>query len=232
MSRLRTATVLAAGAMLLAVSLVGCGGRTYVDPASESAVAARKQTHDRIGPRVAELRAAPVRLVPLGEVAVNRCVRGQHNWKVDDPYDSRCGLDVVAAFAFDGEFVARAQQLDEALRELGWRGDGIAEALHYWDVCSGGSCRNFPDYNPANLPRASYHRGDEQLAVEFASAGSSPGDLEWLTGFSRERMRDSCGAYAYHCEVRGTPWAQPWRSARQEGRFLLVLSSSEAYATT
>jgi hypothetical protein len=118
----------------------------------------------------------------LGAAAVasgseSRCEQGQHNWKIDDPYDLRCHqthVAVVPAGDVPG-FRETALALHEALLSDGWEpgtgyGAGSLEdaLVEHWDQPPGDDTAT-----PADLPGGSYHRGDRELSVDWVAAGST-----------------------------------------------------------
>ncbi len=115
---------------------------------------------------------------PTGAAAVDepalgaRCETGQHNWKVDDPYDLACvevRRTILAADA--GDFRADMVALDAALLEAGWtRADdgGLPGTLRYWDQNAGpfpGSPSGDDVYGPEDLPSAGYTSADRRFLL-------------------------------------------------------------------
>lgn len=109
----------------------------------------------------------------------DECERGQHNWKIDDPYDLRCTMRAtVMVVAGNVGFREQMLRLHDALVAAGWRqtpeDSGIPEAVtDYWDAFAG----PFPNsptmddvYSQADLPSRRYLRVDDattQLEVDW-----------------------------------------------------------------
>jgi hypothetical protein len=117
------------------------------------------------------------------------CAVGQHNWKVDDPFDLACvevRHAVVASPATD--VAATLAALDRALQADGWRpeaGAGLAAAIEDLPALAptspGGGTRDPgtdpTPFTPADLPRAWYRSQDGRSALVL-----SFDDFEFDTG--------------------------------------------------
>jgi hypothetical protein len=115
--------------------------------------------------------------VPLATGSGSTCHEGQHNWKIDDPYDLQCHQMHVAVVP-GGDvagFRATALSLHAQLVADGWEpGDGYGASsvedvlVEYWDlrVLEGRA-------SPAALPGGSYSRDGRELTVDWVAASSS-----------------------------------------------------------
>jgi hypothetical protein len=132
----------------------------------------------------AELEAEGAALpVPAGSehlATVERpsCQEGQHNWKIDDPYDLSCTLarTQVVVVPTKADFRAQTLELDAALTQQGWEPSGFfglrRVMTDYWDHrASFGT-----GYSVDNLPTAGYAKdvagSRRTLAVRWAEKGS------------------------------------------------------------
>ncbi|HET7691102.1 MAG TPA: hypothetical protein VFK41_12005 [Nocardioidaceae bacterium] len=124
------------------------------------------------------------RLIAAGELHPP-CDIGQHNWKIDDPYDLLCDLSRVAVIGSPSVAAFRDQMvvLDATLVADGWEPSsrwGLQRILaDYWDERGGFSS----SYTVDDLPSASYSRwsGDElrELSVQWATVGSDAGAITY-----------------------------------------------------
>lgn len=183
--------------------------------------------------RVVEAREAHAELLAtaLDEVVSGRavvasaddasCREGQHNWKIDDPYDLSCSqrrIALVEGGDLDA-FRADMEALDEALVADGWVSgwSSMDEVLtSYWDQRDDILDRNAGWDYPARMPGAGYERDGVQLSVSWvqpgqdSAAGTEHSDgVRWTTA-SGERVPPSVlptrvdGAYATALSVSGT----------------------------
>lgn len=184
--------------------------------------------------RVVDAREAHAEVLAavLGEVVADRdvvattqddgCREGQHNWKIDDPYDLSCSQRTVALVqggAVDG-FRADMEALDAALVADGWEADwsSMDEVLTgYWDRREDVLDHNSGWDYPARMPSAGYVRDGVSLSVSWVQPGqdSAAGteysdELPWTTP-SGERVPPSVlpshvpdGTYATALSVSGT----------------------------
>lgn len=179
-------SVLLLGAGLFYVSLLGGFDELWkgqrpqeTDPevvAARERASADLRVSGQLLARTAQASTSGTRLA-TGEVR-SPCSVGQHNWKIDDPYDLSCDLgrlEIVAspsAAAFREHMVA----LDAALTADGWAPEGafgMARVLRdYWDDRASFSS----SYGVDNLPAATYSRGSwpdrQTLGVRWASLDS------------------------------------------------------------
>ena len=147
-------------------------------------VEARERTQDSLDDDRDELVdgvVAPVlgRSAPVAHVSDGSCQTGQHNWKIDDPFDLSC-TEVSAVVVVGDTAVFREQvlALHERLLAAGWRsgdeGSGVdrssleARIVEYWDARAS---FDREAYGPADLPSASYVREGRALEVEWAGPG-------------------------------------------------------------
>ena len=116
---------------------------------------------------------AALPVTPLASAVETSCFAGQHNWKIDDPYDLTCRLSRVEAVGagtlatFRDDMVA----LDEALLAAGWEGEstqGMQDLLSgYWDGRQAIISRN-PDFaHPADMPSATYELDGLLMSVSW-----------------------------------------------------------------
>lgn len=162
-----TRTGPALAAVLLAAGLTGCGQAPPAEQVQREHQDAAATAQQQIGTALAPLDQAGEH---LAEAVRDSCVTGQHNYKVDDPYDVRCTLEVHRAYHVTGaNFRAAADSVTAAFPECP---DSDAETTlrDYWDTLEGTTTHNFPGpYRPDYLPdyRLDCEGGD-------ATADSSP----------------------------------------------------------
>ena len=117
------------------------------------------------------------------------CAVGQHNWKIDDPYDLSC-TELSAAVVVGDEALFRHQvlALHQRLVAAGWsppdgqagadRSSLAARVRDSWDV-RGSFGRE--GYGPADLPSAEYARNGQALRVEWMGPeGDSALAFRWF----------------------------------------------------
>ncbi|MFP5218439.1 MAG: hypothetical protein ACLGIG_01700 [Actinomycetes bacterium] len=188
---LTTGVVVAAGLLWLAAVLSGgiddllSFSRPSVDDAR--VVEARERTRAGLDEERAALVDDVVEPV-LGTSAVvatgagGHCEVGQHNWKVDDPFDLSCE-ELSAAVVVGDERAFREQVLavHDRLAAAGWRPSYehagtdqstlAARLRDYWDDRES---LGREVYAPADLPSAEYVRNGQRLQVEWVGpAGDS-----------------------------------------------------------
>lgn len=169
----------ALSAVLLTTGLTACGGPTAEEVQREhgqDSVAAQQEI-------LADLEALSGVGELVGESVHDSCRTGQHNWKIDDPYDVVCEVAVHQAYRITAtDFRAAADSVTEAFPECP---DSEAEAVlrDYWDELEGTTTRNFRGpYRPDNLP---------EYRLDCPSAGNGT----------------ATGGDATSGEVRVTGWA-------------------------
>ena len=135
---------------------------------------------------------------PVATAVRDSCRTGQHNWKVDDPYDVRCTIEVHTAYLVPGEdFRAAADSVTQAFPACP-EGESDAEATlrDYWDALEGTQTRNFeqpyrPDYLPGyRLDCHSAGPGDEAGATEGATPAVQLAVTGWATLPADEETRE------------------------------------------
>lgn len=181
----RRATRLAslAGGLILACTLLACGADPTAQEVQDTHRAEARDAQQESAAALAPLDGAGEQ---LAEAVRDSCVTGQHNWKVDDPYDVLCTLQVHRAYHVTGsDFRAAADTVTAAFPACA---DSDAEATlrDYWDQLEGTQTHNFPGpYRPDYLPdyRLDCQGGDvtgEESAVSLTVTGwaSLPVDEE------------------------------------------------------
>lgn len=204
-------------------------------PTDPEVVAARAEASESLGQDVGLLVVATVvpsvpSATPVGEGEISPpCDVGQHNWKIDDDYDLRCGLQSVGVVAvpstatFRGDMVA----LDEALRAAGWSPSfqPIPDVLTgYWDTMGGEprySESGDGSYGVADLPSAGYVNevdgSNRSLTVDWVEPGSPVADM---AGY---------GDYFTFTEGGRDATPQQILASVPEGGYAVVLRASEEY---
>lgn len=130
---------------------------------------------------------------PVATAEASRCQEGQHNWKIDDPYDLSCSRDHTAIVVGGPATTFREDMvdLDAALVRAGWvpASSSIPEVLEgYWDgrdsILEGNPGWTYPH----RMPSAGYTRDDMGLSVDWLEAASladddslDRSDLRWVT---------------------------------------------------
>lgn len=180
----RTVPVIAA--VLLAAGLAGCGDGPPAEQVQrdhqDAAVTARQEIDSALAPldEVGEQLAEAVR---------DSCVTGQHNYKVDDPYDVRCTIEVHRAYHVTGaDFRAAADSVTAAFPDCA-ESDAETTLRDYWDTLEGTTTHNFPGpYRPDYLPdyRLDCEDGDAtddtpQVPVTVTGWATLPVDEETTT---------------------------------------------------
>jgi hypothetical protein len=104
---------------------------------------------------------------PLATASGSDCEAGQHNWKIDDPYDLRCSaVDAVLVEGDEAAFREQALALHAALLDAGWTsgGDDAQWMIEqYWDQ----RATDDTGYGIGDLPTASYFRDGLSLRVQW-----------------------------------------------------------------
>lgn len=194
--------LLAVGAVVWFVAMLSGGVDDLFSgpgPAEDDArvVAARDASEPALDAALEEVRALAGTGAPAATRSRWSCAVGQHNWKIDDPYDLSCRREdaVVVAGGPTATFRADMLALHDALVAAGWEStwspltDVVEE---YWDGPDPGSTADDggPTY-PQGLPAASYTRAG--VTVE----------IEWL---QPERVRETGIPDAY---AESWPWLSP-----------------------
>lgn len=227
-------------ALLLAVGLTGCGGgptaqEVQAEHVSDS-LAAQEQIDASVAPleSVGEQQARAVR---------DSCVTGQHNYKVDDPYDVQCTVEVHVAYRLEpGDFRATADTLTEA---FGCGPDSEAEATlrDYWDKLQGTSTHNFEGpYRPDYLPGYSLDcapGGDDTAGAGEAVALSVTGWATLPPDEETQKLHENdmglpCANSTEErpCEWEGTTAREIWELDTAQDGWLVFVQGSQVYAST
>jgi hypothetical protein len=136
----------------------------------------------------------------------SRCEVGQHNWKIDDPFDLAC-VEVRRAVVAGSDADVRAQltSLDEALRSDGCRSEdltGLVFTIDYWDR-NHGAYPNSPSgddtYGPEDLPSASCLSADGtyQVSVHFSGFDLFTGQPAPVPADGEFQLMISVGTQSY-----------------------------------
>jgi hypothetical protein len=147
-----------AGAGLTALALLaGCTPSPPAHEVQRSAQAAASTTTSRIDKTLSRLDTVGER---VGRSVLDSCRTGQHNWKIDDPYDVICSVTVTHAYRVTGDtFRAAADQVNDQFNNCP-DGESFADWVlrTYWDELAGKPTRNFPGpYRPDYLPSYGFH---------------------------------------------------------------------------
>lgn len=171
MGALTRSAALLAGALLAAPGLASCGERPTAREVQVDHEEAAQAAQQEIESALASLDTVGE---PMGTAVRDSCETGQHNWKIDDPYDVRCTIAVHTAYRVTAEdFRAAADQVTDAFPACA---DGVSKAEEtlrdYWDELKGTDTHNFDQpYRPDYLP------GSRLDCVQAAtSAGQGDGD--------------------------------------------------------
>lgn len=165
----------ALAAILLAGTLAGCGGSP---PAQQ--VQSEHQDEAAIARQDIDAALSPMNEAgeEVADAVRNSCVTGQHNYKVDDPYDVLCTLEVYRAYYVKGgDFRDAADSVTAVFPECA---DSDAEATlrDYWDKLKGTTTHNFPGpYRPDYLP-------EYRLDCADATSGEGPEVAVTVTGWA------------------------------------------------
>jgi hypothetical protein len=175
-------------------------------PDDRRVVDARQRSEAALQVQSSELTAAVAADGPeLLSGTAGSCREGQHNWKIDDPFDLVCSQVHVTAVPMGslGTFREQALATHDRLLAAGWQPDGgpttgeLAERSsiawvvgEYWDHRA-----TFYDdgYDPSDLPTAGYVREDLALSVQWLTPSSTrldvyPADGLVLTGGDGHRV--------------------------------------------
>lgn len=178
--------------------LLGGGGPSETDP---EVVAAREAGTRELRRDTAALLDTVVRpALPPGtrdaaSTMISRCAVGQHNWKIDDPYDLDCSLEhrVVVTLTDAAAFVQHMLGLHESFVAAGWEQEGASGIPYvienYWRNLAGttmGTGTASSTYGVDDLPSAMYRRpGDPGSGISLS--WTEPGArLDHLTGFASD----------------------------------------------
>ncbi|WP_199424733.1 hypothetical protein [Actinotalea solisilvae] len=213
------------GAVVWFLAMLSGGLDDLLGPRGPSAEDARvvEAREEHAGLLVAALEDVVAGRTVIASTDDSSCQEGQHNWKIDDPFDLRCTQREVALVEGgdpDG-FRADMEALDAALVAAGWEADwsSMDEVLtSYWDQRD-----EILDHNPgwgypARMPSAGYVRDGVGLSVSWVQPG-----------------QDSAVGTEFRDEVRWTlasgervpPSVLPSRLA--DGRYATALSVSGTY---
>ena len=140
------------------------------DPAPDDrrVVEARERSEERLAAELAGITGTE----PSGASA--DCEEGQHNWKIDDPYDLLCTQSTATAVPLGADPTTDLLQLHYRLVADGWTPSGVEAGLEDRSSLE----RMVVEYGPADLPAASYRRDNVGLVVETAHAGE-PAPYGW-----------------------------------------------------
>lgn len=186
----------------LAGLTVGCGGGS--EPIEDPVVAAwvdraTAGTQDTVDEAADDVVAAlPDGTRAIAHVTTTRCVEGQHNWKIDDPFDLRCTVTSGTLLAVtDAEaFIRDMASVDRAVQAAGWQPSSGTLPDQLRTYADGFGERDEPGrdgttapYGPQHLPSVSYHDPDRPEGLGFVFTGPDerspdvllfPGDtLRW-----------------------------------------------------
>ncbi len=162
--------------------LFGGSGPSPDDP---QVVEARDEAEASAEAALSEVRATVGGPELLALAGTERCDEGQHNWKIDDPYDLSCSLrivNIVTGGELDG-FREDMTALDAALVADGWEPgwSTMDEVLTgYWDRREEALDNNPGWTYPARMPSTTYARDDLTLSVSWVEpTADSAGGLEY-----------------------------------------------------
>ncbi len=220
-------------ALLLAVGVAGCGdGPTAQEVQGEhrDAAATAQQAIE------AELAPLAQTGEELASATRDSCETGQHNWKIDDPYDVRCTMEVHQAYRLTGEdFRTVADAVTDTFPECA-DSDAEATLTDYWDKLQGTETQNFEGpYRPDYLPTYRLDCADDS-DVRLTVTG-------WATLPADEITRDQ-GEYGLGlpcvnstetnpCEWDGQPARRIWEfDAAKETGWIVFVEGSQEYART
>ncbi|WP_154402140.1 hypothetical protein [Ornithinimicrobium cavernae] len=173
----------------------------------------------------------------VGSSVQDTCTTGQHNWKIDDPYDVRCTVHVRQAYQVTGDdFRQAANSVTDAFPACP---DGSSHAedtlREYWDELAGERTHNFPGpYRPDHLPSYRLGCSDTGSDPSYTVAGwvSLPVDEASAQDHEHDLGRACQGSDAEPCEHAGDSAREAWeRAAGSEGWVVFVTGSVE-YART
>lgn len=222
----------ALGSLLLAASLAGCGdGPTAQEVQAEHRDAALEAQ------QAIEAELAPLAQTgeELASATRDSCETGQHNWKVDDPYDVRCTMEVHRAYRLTGEdFRTVADSVTDTFPECA---DSEAEATlrDYWDELQGTQTENFEGpYRPDYLPDYRLGCGDStDVRLTVTGWATLPADEE--TQQLREHgMGQPCvnSTETNPCEWDGQPARVIWGFDTAQEGWVVFVAGSQEYART
>jgi hypothetical protein len=212
-------------AMLALATGTGCAGNPNLDPTVEPVATQRKAA---INDMLAGARAAGAQFgaaTPLGVTTDTTCSAGTDNWKIHDPYRSKCSVWVRTAYAVDIPPILALSGLDARLKAAGWTpspggwtltgGRGEIIDLEAW---------NRHGYSLDDLAGVGYSGPHgEVLSVRpqrSAVAVPTPGP----------RMSAIPGG-AYFGSTEGTNWQETWMTERAHHPYVLLVGASTDFAT-
>ncbi|GAB3623284.1 hypothetical protein GCM10027418_13660 [Mariniluteicoccus endophyticus] len=183
-----------AGALCLVVAASGCGlfHDPPVDPQSPKVAQAREQATADLVRRIDDLGAG---WAPAGEASIShRCEQGQHNWKIDDPWDNRCSVTVSKVFGVHSDYPGVVDSLSPKVDAQGWAPGGQWSLrdikTNYYDrwYNSPKPPGAFPEGYPlSGMPGASYERDNHRERMEISVAGDGePKPPEYAVGLLRD----------------------------------------------
>ena len=152
------------------------------------------------------LRDELLAVVPLGDtgvrVARDDCSVGQHNWKIDDPYDLDCSLARTSVHTTAGDPVAEAGAVLDRLLQ-GWEREATSPTGAAWTRGTAGT------------------PGSQRVSVTLVDPGPlSPSDL----GAGYAAADEPSGTTR-----DGRPYAPERLRADHPGRQLVLVTVSEQY---
>lgn len=219
--------------------LAACGSATAREVQFEEQLAARTALA-AVEPALDRLEA---RGDLLGAATVDSCRTGQHNWKIDDPYDVACSVTAHRAFLVDGaDFRQAAQDVHGSLPgcPTGGESDGERVLRDYWDKLRGTTTANFPGpYRPDFLPGYRLGCPPSEGAVEDDPAFRVTG---WATAPTDEigrQQRDA--AFGLHCTGgtddepctrTGDALDDVWQRVESRTGWIVFLAGTTEYART
>lgn len=214
-------------------ALAGCSGPSAREVQEESRDASRAAVA-RIEPALEPIGAAGEL---VGRRVVDSCRTGQHNWKIDDPYDVVCTVAVFRAYLVQAPRFRDAADRVHATMPGCATGETSAERMlrGYWDKLEGTTVRNFPGpYRPDFLP--GYRFG---CAERTPTAETEPGVTGWVTvpvdDVARRQREygfgtpcEDGGTAEEPCVTSGDRVEDVWeRVADRTGWVVLVVTSTE-----
>lgn len=192
---------------MVAVSLAGGLDDLFAGEAPQegdpAVVEARERAASALDPQAAGVAATATAGLPAGSLGRGEvhapCVVGQHNWKIDDPFDLWCSLSRLEVLALPDRTAFREEMvaLDRALVAEGWVPDtfGMDRVLtDYWDSMASPSSGGRRGYSMDDLPGAQYQRSTagarQQLGVSWVEAGSTPDSITYVPEHAELRLAD------------------------------------------
>lgn len=211
---------LVAAGLAVAALVASCGKKPVLNPDAKAVTTAREEARDQVNRDLAAITQRIPDLHPLARVELDTCSRGQDNWKTRDPYRSECHLRVAAAYTFVGELAPRVSALQSVLTGRGWTNAGTTTVYR----------------QGTPTPPDSQSLGDMPRTLRIHLTSADQPEAEQFRGIAADmadeaRIRShGLGTQEYHRTLNGTPWGEPWRTARRPGTRLMVLTFQENYA--